>query len=100
MRRLLAQRAFVHKVAENAEREDGHCQAVAAVAGVAASELGEDLVVVFCRLEGREARVSLSCKVLRTRWLVSWERDPWMGDFGRGVQVPWRAIVLAGLLAS
>lgn len=48
MRGLRAEGAFVEDVAEDAEGEDGDGEAVAAVVGVAACELGEDLVVVFC----------------------------------------------------
>lgn len=47
MRGLDAESALVDGVAEDAEGEDGEGQAVAAVEGVAAGELGEGFVAVF-----------------------------------------------------
>lgn len=41
-------RLDVQVVPEDAEGEDGQGEAIAAEACVAAGELGEDLVVVFC----------------------------------------------------
>lgn len=52
VRGLTAQRALVHGVADDAEREDGHGQRVAAVQAVAARELGDGLVVVFLPRRG------------------------------------------------
>ena len=49
---LGAESLLVEVVAEEAEGEDRYCEAVAAVEGVAACELGEDLVVVFWMVSG------------------------------------------------
>ncbi len=47
VRRLLAQRALIQVVADEAQREDGGGQGVAGGLGAAAEELGKDLIVVF-----------------------------------------------------
>lgn len=47
VRGLLGDGGLVEEVADEAEREDGGREGVAGVLGVAAEELGEDLVVVF-----------------------------------------------------
>jgi hypothetical protein len=45
---LFGRRLDVQVVPEDAEGEDGQGEAIAAEAWVAAGELGESLVVVFC----------------------------------------------------
>lgn len=45
---LVAKGSLVNGIPDDTQREDGHCETVAAVESISSSKLGDGLVVVLC----------------------------------------------------
>ena len=67
---LVAQGNLVEVIAENAEREDGHGEQIAAITAVATGELGEDAIVVLWCMLGR--RRVLNVVEVKSRGYAPW----------------------------